>query len=430
MERLLEIASRKADKVEIYSRSDVADGVRFENGRLKDVESSMLSGIGLTLMKDGRLGTAYTRNLIDREALVESALAALTGGVEADYDLSPAASPAGLDAWDPKIEELTTAAMVEECGRQAAHLGSCTKGQVNVSAARGISTTRVLNSEGFDQTVEGSSYQGYFAIHYPGSYASIHRAVSAKSFIAASREDLDEAADVFNASEKELRPRSGRTRALFLPGAMYALVWRLAAATTGRTVYEKVSPLRERMGEQVASSLLTLTDAPLDDSQPEARSFDDEGTTCRDKRILDEGVLRGFYTDRYYADKLDVQPSGNGYRSDITARPAPSLEHLRIEPGELSFTELLRELKEGVVVGGALGAHSGNILNGDYSIGLSPGLWVENGEIAGHVKDSMIAGNVYEDLHRVVALGSRLEPASMGRFPALLLDDLSFSTRG
>lgn len=45
---------------------------------------------------------------------------------------------------------------------------------------------------------------------------------------------------------------------------------------------------------------------------------------------------------------------------------------------------------------GALGAHSGNIPNGDFSIGLSPGLYVENGEIVGHVKDSMVAGNIYE----------------------------------
>ena len=91
---------------------------------------------------------------------------------------------------------------------------------------------------------------------------------------------------------------------------------------------------------------------------------------------------------------------------------------------------LLKEMGTGVVVAGVLGAHSGNILNGDYSIGLSPGLWVENGEIAGRVKDAMVAGNVYEDLKNVVALGDRQHAGFMGRFPALLLDGVSFATRG
>ncbi len=76
----------------------MADRVRFEDGRLKDVESSMRSGVGLTIIKDGRLGSAYTRNLRDRQELLELALAALAGGVEADYELAPAADLPELGA--------------------------------------------------------------------------------------------------------------------------------------------------------------------------------------------------------------------------------------------------------------------------------------------------------------------------------------------
>jgi len=76
-----------------------------------------------------------------------------------------------------------------------------------------------------------------------------------------------------------------------------------------------------------------------------------------------------------------------------------------------------------------MGAHSGNLLHGDYSVGLAPGLWVENGEIVGVVKDSMMAGNVYEDMKNVLAVGDTVQDAPMGRFPALLLDNVSFSAR-
>ena len=430
MERLLEIARRKAYRVEVFSQATASDGVSFENAKLKDIESSMLSGVGLTVMKSGRLGTAYTRNLIDREGLVDNALAALAGGVEADYELAPAAKLPALETYDAAIETLTSAGLVEECARVTGSLAARTTGQVNVSAGRNVTTVRVLNSSGLDASVRSSAYYCYFAVHYPGSYSSVARHVEGRGFTPAPDEDLDYVVTTYNASLKEVKAPSGPTRVLFLPSTMYALVWRLGAATTGRAVYEKVSPLREKVGEQVLSPLLTFTDAPLDDRLPGARAFDDEGTACRDRVLLERGVLRGFYTDRFYAWKLGTEPTGNGWRDDITARPAAAVQHVRLEPGKHSLAALLREMGRGVIVGGALGAHSGNILNGDYSIGLAPGLWVENGEVVGQVKDAMVAGNVYEDLKRVVAVGDRVRPGYLGRFPELLLDGVNFATRG
>jgi hypothetical protein len=77
----------------------------------------------------------------------------------------------------------------------------------------------------------------------------------------------------------------------------------------------------------------------------------------------------------------------------------------------------------------ALGAHSGNRLNGEYSVGLAPGLWVEDGAIVGIVKDAMVSGNVYDDLNNVVGVGDTLWDGNGGRFPCLLLDNVSFSAR-
>ena len=83
----------------------------------------------------------------------------------------------------------------------------------------------------------------------------------------------------------------------------------------------------------------------------------------------------------------------------------------------------------GVVVAGAMGAHSGNILNGDFSIGLSPGLYVDQGEITGHVKDAMVAGNIFETMKSVVALEDRAYPSYSGVFPAILFENVSVATK-
>jgi len=427
MERLLEIARKSADAVTVYQESGTQDGVGFENGRLKSADSGMSSGTALTLVKDGKQGLAYTRNLIDREGLVRDALAALVGGVEAAGDLP---QPVKLPQLDTAAEQVGgNALLAEECRRMTDYLSSRVKGQVNVGAGRGEDEVRLLTTSGVDVRQRSTQYSAMAQVLYPGSCSGIHRVCTAKAFMPFPDGDLKFIADTYNASMRETKGVPGRSRILFLPDAVYALAWRLSAATNAKSVYEKVSPLAGRTGEKLLSDKLTLVDEPLDDSLPGARAFDDEGTPCRSLKLFEGGVLKGFYNDRFYARKTGTEPTGHGYRGGVTARPRPTLAHLTLVPGDQSLAGLLKLMGRGVVVAGVMGAHSGNILNGDYSIGLAPGLWVESGEIVGVVKDSMVAGNVYEDLKNVIAVGDKSYHSPMGRFPALLLDNVSFSAR-
>jgi PmbA protein len=428
MERLLEIARRHADAVTVYQVDGANDDVGFENGRLKTADSGMRSGTAVTVVKDGKQGFAYTRNLIDREGLVRDALAALAGGVEAAGDLP---QPTKLPTLDTAADQSGgNERMAEECRRMTDYLSGRVKGQVNVMASRNERSIRILTSSGIDARMHSTQYFAMPTVFYPGSYSGIGRVFTAKAFTPFPEAGLQFIADTFNASMKEARGVSGRTRVLFLPESVYALAWRLARASNAMNFYQKVSPLTGRFGEQVLSEQITLRDDALDDRLPGARAFDDEGTPCRNLAIFERGVLRSFISDRFYAAKTGTEPTGHGYRGDVTERPGPSLEHLTIVPGEHSLDSLLQLMGSGVVVAGVMGAHSGNILHGDYSIGLAPGLWVEGGRIVGLVKDAMVAGNVYEDLKHVIAVGDTAYDAPMGRFPALLLDNVSFSTRG
>jgi PmbA protein len=427
MERLLEIARKHADAVTVYQVDGTHDSVGFENGRLKSADSGMSSGTAVTVVRDGKQGFAYTRNLIDREGLVRDAVAALAGGVEAAGDLP---QPVKLPQLDTAADQIGgNALLAEECRRMTDYLSSRVKGQVNVGTDRGEDEIRLLTSSGVDARQRSTQYFAVAGVLYPGSYSGIHRICTAKAFTPFPDADLKFIADTYNISTKEAKGVPGRSRVLLLPDAVYALVWRLTAATNAKSVYQKVSPLAGRTGEKILSDKLTLGDEPLNDSLPGARAFDDEGTPCRDFRLFEQGVLKNFYNDRFYARKNGTEPTGHGYRGAVTSRPMPSLRHLKITPGDQSLDRLLKLMGRGVVVAGVMGAHSGNILHGDYSVGLAPGLWVEDGEIVGVVKDSMVTGNVYEDLKNVLAVGDTVQDAPMGRFPALLLDNISFSAR-
>ena len=241
--------------------------------------------------------------------------------------------------------------------------------------------------------------------------------------------------DIYNKSLQEASPRGGKMKVLFLPDTIYGLIWRLQSATNGKNIYEKKSPVSEKLGQEIFNRQLTIYNDPLNDDIPGARSFDDEGTPCRYFPVIENGVLKNFYYDLHYADKLKASPTGHGFRSAmwggdaITIKLTPSLGHLFIKPGDKSLLELIGSMDRGIIIAGVLGAHSGNIPNGDFSMGLSPGLYVENGEIVGNVKDAMVAGNIYEVMKNVLAIEDTLYPAMMGTFPAILFDNVSVATK-
>ncbi|MCI2425649.1 TldD/PmbA family protein [Candidatus Acetothermia bacterium] len=435
MEKLLDIARKVSDQVEIYSNEQTVDSISFEDAKLKDIDSKLQSGTSIRIIKDGRLGFAFTKNLIDEKELVNNALASLKGGVEAKFNLPFANDLPHLNTYDPSIEDLTPTTIVDECNRIARILVAKTDGQVNIHAGRVIAKISLKNSNGLNLSVKSSHYYCSPEIMYPGSYASISRVMNTKKFGQIPGEHLDFILDIYNKSVQEAIPGSDRMKVLFLPETIYVLLWRLQSATSGKSIYEKQSPIADKLGKKLFSSNLTIYNDPLNDQFPGARTFDDEGTPGRYFPIVEDGVLKNFYYDLHYADKLDVQPTGHGFRSAmwggeaIANKPSPTLAHLYIKPGDKSFSDMIRSIDRGVIVASALGAHSGNIPNGDFSIGLSPGLYVENGEIVGYVKDAMVAGNIYETMKNLVAIEDRLYPAIMGTYPALLFDDVNVTTK-
>ncbi|MEW6585715.1 MAG: TldD/PmbA family protein [Nitrospirota bacterium] len=429
MEQLLDMAKKVSDKAEVYSFDSEGDAISFENGRLKDIESRMQSGVSLRIIKNDVQGFAYTRNLRDREELVGNALGSLTGGVEGAFELAGSNEPAALETYDSSIETLTNAKMVEECSRVCELLSQTTTGQINVSASRSTGSLRLLNSSGSDLSSKFSRYGFHTSLLYPHTTASLSRTHRAKTFQEAPGEYLNFLSDTYNRSLKEVSPPKEKMKVIFLPETAYVLMWRLQSATSGLSIYQNISPLGRRIGEKIFDDTFTLYNNPLNDSLPGARAFDDEGTPCAFFPLIENGVLRNFYYDLYFAHKLKALPMGHGFRGSISSKPAPSLGHLAMTPGDESFADIVRSVDSGIIIGGALGAHSGNIPHGDFSIGVSPAIYVEKGEIAGNVKDVMAAGNVYGTLKQIIAIENLLHPGHGGNFPALLLDTVSVTIK-
>lgn len=435
MEELIKKAKAQSDQAEVYCLEQQQNDVEFENGILKDIKSTMHGGITLRVIENKKLGFAYTRNIKDQETLIQNAKRSLTGGVDANYDFPFTKKAASLDSYDPAIDGTTSTIIVDECSRIHDQLKSRTKGQVNIRAGTAVTGIRIINSSGTGLSTRNSHYYISVAIVYPGSATGIHRSLEFKSFKEIESSFLDNLAELYNKSEKEIDKARGRMKILLMPEAMYTLIWRLQSATSGESLYHKQSPLADSLENKIFDEKLSIVNNPLDDVYPGARAFDDEGVACREMVIIDKGCLQSYYHDLYYASKLQAESTGNGYKTSrwggdtLSTKPAPALRHLMIRPGSTDFWQLIEKIDRGIVICGALGAHSGNIPNGDFSIGLSPGLYVEKGEIIGRIKDAMIAGNIYSVMKRVVDIENKLHPAYTGYYPAILFDEMNVATK-
>ncbi len=203
---------------------------------------------------------------------------------------------------------------------------------------------------------------------------------------------------------------------LFDPLTAPSLLSQLAGCASGYAVYRQTSCLAERLGEQIASPLLTVIDDGRRPGGLGSRPFDGEGLPTRRNLLLSRGRLCSWLLDSYSARKLGFESTGNAARSAGSA-PGVAPTNLWLEPGDLSLEQIIADTPRGLLVTELIGMGF-NPVTGDYSRGAA-GLWIEGGEIAFPVEEITIAGNLLEMLRDVDAVGSDLLWLSRVACPSL-----------
>lgn len=209
--------------------------------------------------------------------------------------------------------------------------------------------------------------------------------------------DLD-AVDVIGrkAGERAVRrlgarkAKTGPVAVVFDPRVARGIAGHLSSAINGASVARKTSFLRDRMGQQVASSAITVTDDPLRLRGQSSRPFDGEGVEGQPLTMVESGVLRHWTLSTSAASELGLQTNGRGVRAASSV--TPSSTNFAIEPGDADPEELIRSLKSGFYVTEVFG-QGVNMITGEYSRGAS-GFWIENGELVYPVAEVTIAANL------------------------------------
>ena len=174
-------------------------------------------------------------------------------------------------------------------------------------------------------------------------------------------------------------------------------------------VQKGLSLLKDKVGEKIATDIFTVVEDPFLLDGFYSRAFDDEGHKTIYKKIIDKGVLKTYLYNLKTANKDGVESTGNGnrgsYKSPVTIAPT----NVYIEKGDKSLEDLISTIDKGVYIISVQGLHSGlNQVSGDYSLSAY-GYEIENGKIKRPVDQITIAGNFFETLMDIEAIGNDLE---------------------
>jgi PmbA protein len=219
--------------------------------------------------------------------------------------------------------------------------------------------------------------------------------------------------------------QSGHMPVLFAPEGALVLGLPLMLGVNGKNVYTGVSPMRDKVGSKLFDDKLTLVDDATIDGKFESAPYDDEGVAHRRNMLVEKGVLHGFLYDLKTAVQSGVESTGNASRG-LFNPPSPSPTNLIFQPGDTSLGDMIAGIDEGLLVEDVLGLGQGNIISGAFSNSLSLAFKIEKGEIVGRVKDVSIAGNVYELLREIAAVGQESKWVYNSiRLPYILLPDMN-----
>lgn len=201
-------------------------------------------------------------------------------------------------------------------------------------------------------------------------------------------------------------------------------------------ILKDFSVFRDKIGEMVASPEVTMIDDPTIPGLYGSYACDDEGVPAGRTVLIENGVLKGYLTDRISAKTGGLPLTGNGRRESYLCAPVPRMSNTFVAPGNSDRDEMLSRVKNGLLVkkmgGGEVDPTSGN-----FVFFVSEGYLIQGGKVGPAVRGATLTGNGPDTLMKIRAVGRELtmDPGICGKSgqgvpvtdgqPSLLIDDMT-----
>lgn len=419
MDRLLaEAKAQGIDPAEVYFSAGSSFSAGAMNGNIDSYKVSTRQGLGLRGMYQGKMGYASTQ-AFDEEAIrqliegvKEGALLREDEGAEEIYE-GDAEYPTVVSydetlAQVPATAKLDAVLAIEKAALESVDtVKQCEGTQLSTMSGE----VYLRNSYGLNLQHKDNAFIAYTgAIAKDGDSTSTGMAFKCgRDFAKLDVKKLGEEAAQEAASGLHAEPvPAGNYRMILRYDAMQSLLATFCGIFSAENAQQGLSLLKGREGERIAADCVTLMDDPLLEGGFDSAPFDGEGVASKTKAVVENGVLKTLLHNRKTAKKQGVASTGNALRPGLSAPITVAPTNFFFKPGDKTLAELEADMSNGLVITDLSGLHAGaNMTSGDFSL-LSKGYLLKDGKRVQPVEQITIAGNFYDVLKNIRAIGSDL----------------------
>jgi PmbA protein len=455
IDQVLTLLSRKSiDGYEIYFNQSSHFDIESKDGKIENLQTSRYLGMSFRILSHQRMGFSYMtfpspsysvrqNFLAELDRMIEDAVrSAQSTSADPCFDFAPLLkeTPPSLPILDESLEKIPEEIKIEKAKGLEESVRSVDPERIKkvrkAAYEEVLSKTTLMNSNNlqfsYDQTLASISVT---AIAEESGESEVGWDFETSRFF----NDLDVEKVGQSAGRKALESLGGKR----IPTGVYPVLLRnhiaseflsiLAHSFLADQVQKGKSPLKGKQGERFFSPLLTIVDDGLHPKGMSTAPIDGEGMPSQRTSLVTQGEIRSYLYDRYWANRENlsipgnrVASTGNSRRHGIKFPPGIGTSNFFIEPGDLSFSKLVENLSQGVVVEEVMGLHTVDPISGDFSLGCS-GAWIERGQKVHPVKSVAIAGNLFELFRKIVAVGNDLRFFGGVGAPSLFVKELLIS---
>ena len=430
LERVLSAALRRGgDFAEVFVEERTASGISLDDRKVEELSSGHDRGAGIRVVVRETTGFAHTADLSEQgltaAAEAAAAVAREGGGGTRTVALTDRRFPPPRGVTTAPTD-VSKSRKVELLFRADDVARSKSSSVVQVSAGYGDSRrrTQIANSDGLltgDERVRTRFSVMCVAAGDTGmqtGYETLALTLGFELFERRSVEEVAEAAARRAVAKLRARPAPSGVVPIVLQKGSGGILFHEACGhgLEADHILRDTSVYTGRVGELVASALVTLVDDGTVGPEWGCMAVDDEGRPAQRNVLIRDGVLTDYMWDFLRARKQGRESSGNGRRESFRHLPMVRMTNTFLLPGSDDPGEIVAQTPHGVYVA-QLGGGQVNTASGDFTFGMREAYLIEDGRITEPIRDANLIGNGPDVLSKIDAIGTDFDmsPGTCGK---------------
>ncbi len=397
---------------DVFEEESKTTTITYENNNIDRITSGVDIGTGIRGVRDYKTFYGYTNNPANTQGIINS----ICGGMKdraGDFVFSEVEPEIkhGVKIYPQMVDIAEKIDYLKKINELARGVSGLIK-QVNITYSEKTQDVEIINDRGLHAAEQRvyTTLSVLIIAAKDGTMETAYKAVSGRKGYELLREErvMDY---VKHAAELSVRLLStdkkiaGKMPAIISSEAGGTLIHEAVGHSLEADIVQKgMSPYKkDRVGEKVASDIVTVVDDATILNKRGSFSFDDEGIQSQKKILVENGILRSYMYDRLTALKDLAMPTGNGRRESYKFKPIPRMTNTMIASGSGSVKDLIKDTKYGIFVK-RMGGGQVNTVTGDFIFEVGEAYMIENGEVGEPLRSATLMGNGANVLNTIDAV--------------------------